>query len=117
MSETSSVPSSSCHDAEKTAVSAHGAAEGHGMKQPSDHSDCYFCQSGLCRELAVFKKALLFGDVRDIADVQCPAPDRVLLPFDLFLMPLEKKEPERPQKTPHFLSFHSWQSYYSIYRI
>lgn len=122
MSEVSMAKKPSCHqkmqaDSHKMASVEHGNQIK--VKHSSDHSDCIFCQSGWCEGFNLVRKALFSSSEQELA-MECRSPNLAPIPMELFLLPVPEPNTSPPgNKSNHLpiLSFHSWQSYYSVYLI
>ena len=106
----------SCHQEMDHDQEDQASNHGHNLRQPDHHSDCYFCQSGLCQDVAILKDSLVFGNEKELADLQCETNQRFILPMDIFLLPIKERAPPPGPKPVPLLSY-DWQAFYSIFII
>ncbi|MEM7647112.1 MAG: hypothetical protein AAF203_09400 [Pseudomonadota bacterium] len=105
-----------CHQEMATSQNASSTSQSHNPRQLDHHSECSFCQSGFCQNVALIQDSLLLGNHRELADLQCEVNQRFILPMDLFLLPIKERAPPPGKRNIPILSY-DWQAFYSIFLI
>ena len=96
----------SCHSTQKAKSKSSNSIFGHKMEQSNYRSDCFFCQSGLCDDVAEARKFAFFNDdEHKYADSQCQPDQRYILPLDIFLMPIQERAPSNKAAPIPILSY------------
>lgn len=108
----------SCHKKMGHKMQSVSMDKGHILKHGENHSDCLFCQSGNCDNPALMQESWDFCRDKGSNLADCQPQNRFILPFDLFLLPIEERAPpgHRPEKRLPILSY-DWQAFYSIFLI
>ena len=111
--------SSSCHSEMPKKHMKHVGHSSHKASNLKSEKVCGFCESGLCKLFSLPK--IFQRDISESAIQQtCDLNPIHYLPFEIFQNVIDDRgPPDKPNNKfeKFFLSYHSWQSYYSVYII